>query len=69
MINAVAGFNFNTKENSKNGYKAIGFTEDEFDAPSVLLLPASCFVSPLSDASEILRLNSLHVQLVRYLLL
>ena len=34
MINAVAGFNFNTKENSKNGYKAIGFTEDEFDAPS-----------------------------------
>ena len=33
MINAVAGFNFNTKENSKNGYKAIGFTEDEFDAP------------------------------------
>ena len=32
MINAVAGFNFNTKENSKNGYKAIGFTEDEFDS-------------------------------------
>ena len=34
MVNAVAGFNFSTKENSKNGYKAIGFTEDEFDAPS-----------------------------------
>ena len=34
MVNAVAGFNFSTKENSQNGYKAIGFTEDEFDAPS-----------------------------------
>lgn len=34
MINAVAGFNFSTNEQSQNSYRAIGFTEDQFDAPS-----------------------------------
>lgn len=34
QINAVAGFNFSAGENTKNGYKSNGFTEDEFDAPS-----------------------------------
>ena len=34
MVNAVAGFNFSTNEQKQNGYKAIGFTEDQFDAPS-----------------------------------
>ena len=34
MVNAVAGFNFSTDESKQNGYKAIGFTEDQFDAPS-----------------------------------
>lgn len=34
QVNAVAGFNFSAKENTMNGYRANGFTEDEFDAPS-----------------------------------
>lgn len=34
MINAVAGFNFGSNRGITNGYKANGFTEDQFDAPS-----------------------------------
>lgn len=34
MVNAVAGFNFSSNEQQQNAYKAIGFTEDQFDAPS-----------------------------------
>lgn len=34
MVNAVAGFNFNTTKGVTNGYKASGFTEDQFGAPS-----------------------------------
>ena len=34
MVNAVTGFNFSTKEYSRNGYKANGFMEDSFGAPS-----------------------------------
>ncbi len=34
MVNAVAGFNFNTSKGVTNGYKAVGFTEDQFGAPS-----------------------------------
>lgn len=34
MVNAVAGFNFENNHSSSNGYRATGFTEDEFDAPS-----------------------------------
>lgn len=33
-VNAVAGFNFNSMKSVTNGYKANGFTEDQFDAPS-----------------------------------
>lgn len=34
MVNAVGGFNFSTSKNTTNGYKANGFTEDQFGAPS-----------------------------------
>lgn len=34
MVNAVAGFNFSSNKAQANGYSAIGFTEDQFDAPS-----------------------------------
>ena len=33
-LNAVAGFNFNNYRNEVNGYKASGFTDDQFGAPS-----------------------------------
>lgn len=34
MLNAVAGFNFSSKNSMLNGYRALGFTEDQFGAPS-----------------------------------
>lgn len=34
MLNAVAGFNFNANKRRTNGYKASGFTDDQFGAPS-----------------------------------
>ena len=34
MLNAVAGFNFNATKRTANGYKANGFTDDQFGAPS-----------------------------------
>ena len=34
MLNLVGGFNFSNTESTRNGYKAIGFTEDQFGAPS-----------------------------------
>ncbi len=34
MVNAVGGFNFSTAKNTRNGYEATGFTEDQFGAPS-----------------------------------
>lgn len=34
MVNAVAGFNFNSSNMSVYGYSANGFTDDQFDAPS-----------------------------------
>ena len=34
MVNAVIGANFSTKEFTRNGYKANGFMEDDFGAPS-----------------------------------
>lgn len=34
MLNAVAGFNFNANKRKTNGYKASGFTDDQFGAPS-----------------------------------
>lgn len=34
MVNAVAGFNFNSARQITNGYKASGFTDDQFGAPS-----------------------------------
>lgn len=34
MLNLVGGFNFSTAESELNGYRAIGFTEDMFGAPS-----------------------------------
>ena len=34
MLNLVAGFNFESSKNTSNGYKAVGFTEDQFAAPS-----------------------------------
>lgn len=34
MVNAVAGFNFESQKSTSNGYRATGFTEDQFDAPS-----------------------------------
>lgn len=34
MINLVGGFNFESAKNTSNGYKAVGFTEDLFAAPS-----------------------------------
>lgn len=34
MVNAVGGFNFSTAKNTRNGYEAVGFTEDQFAAPS-----------------------------------
>ncbi len=34
MVNAVGGFNFSTTKGVTNGYKANGFTEDQFGAPS-----------------------------------
>ena len=33
-VNAVAGFNFNSMKSVTNGYKADGFTDDQFGAPS-----------------------------------
>ena len=33
-VNAVAGFNFNSNKSETNGYKASGFTDDQFGAPS-----------------------------------
>lgn len=30
MLNAVAGFNFNATKRTANGYKANGFTDDQF---------------------------------------
>lgn len=33
-VNAVAGFNFNSMRRIDNGYKASGFTDDQFGAPS-----------------------------------
>ena len=35
MLNLVGGFNFSNTESTRNGYKAIGFTEDQFGAPSL----------------------------------
>ena len=34
MVNVVAGFNFESSRNTSNGYRAVGFTEDLFAAPS-----------------------------------
>lgn len=34
MLNLVGGFNFSNTDNTKNGYSANGFTEDQFGAPS-----------------------------------
>ncbi len=34
MVNLVGGFNFSSSETVRNGYKAVGFTEDQFAAPS-----------------------------------
>ena len=34
MVNAVAGFNFTSSTRTTNGYKASGFTDDQFGAPS-----------------------------------
>lgn len=34
MLNLVAGFNFSSTESILNGYEAVGFTEDQFGAPS-----------------------------------
>lgn len=33
-VNAVLGFNFSNTESTSNGYRATGFTEDQFAAPS-----------------------------------
>ena len=34
MVNAVGGFNFSSTKRQVYGYSAIGFTDDQFDAPS-----------------------------------
>lgn len=34
MVNAVAGFNFSSNKSVANGYRANGFTDDQFGAPS-----------------------------------
>ena len=34
MLNAVGGFNFDNTSTTSNGYTAVGFTEDQFGAPS-----------------------------------
>ena len=34
MVNAVAGFNFSSNKFTMNGYSAVGFTDDQFAAPS-----------------------------------
>lgn len=34
MLNAVGGFNFDNTATTSNGYTAVGFTEDQFGAPS-----------------------------------
>ncbi len=34
MLNAVGGFNFDNTTATSNGYTAVGFTEDQFGAPS-----------------------------------
>lgn len=34
MLNLVGGFNFSSSSNTRNGYSATGFTEDQFGAPS-----------------------------------
>lgn len=34
MLNVVGGFNFSSQSRTRNGYKATGFTEDQFGAPS-----------------------------------
>lgn len=34
MVNIVGGFNFNENQTEHNGYKANGFTDDEYSAPS-----------------------------------
>lgn len=34
MVNLVGGFNFSNTRTDRNGYRAIGFTEDQFGAPS-----------------------------------
>ncbi|WP_221929343.1 SusC/RagA family TonB-linked outer membrane protein [Saccharicrinis carchari] len=33
-VNLVGGFNFSSNESMNNGYKAKGYTDDQFDAPS-----------------------------------
>ena len=34
MVNVVGGFNFENAQRTANGYRAVGFTEDQFAAPS-----------------------------------
>lgn len=34
MVNLVGGFNFANTDRTRNGYRAVGFTEDQFGAPS-----------------------------------
>lgn len=34
MVNAVGGFNFSNNQRQVYGYSAVGFTDDQFDAPS-----------------------------------